>query len=153
MASCSDVETKVSSRLCARWLLASKTSHRGSIPSSHIWRGMPHWQANATLAYIIAGKLAHRATRLSILGSIPLLCDDATRHQSEESFRLRQSRHLSKSVTSHCWSRGSPYSTTVAVPGFKLSLKVRTFCRLGLKPGRVYDKAFSCLRYHNYDNF
>ena len=75
------------------------------------------------------------------------LCNDATRHQSEES------RHLSKSVTSHCWSRGSPYSTTVAVPGFKLSLKVRTFCRLGLKPGRVYDKAFSCFRYHNYDNF
>ena len=111
VVSCPDIETRVSSRLCARWLLASTTSHGGSIPSSHIWRGMPHWQAKATLAYIIAGKLAHRTTPLSILGSIPLRCDDATRHQSEESSHLRQSRHLSKSVTSHCWSRGSPYST------------------------------------------
>ena len=97
MAPCSDVETQVSSRLCARWLLASKTSHGGNIPSSHIRRGIPHWPAEATLS---AGRLAHRTTRLSILGYKPPRFDDATRYQSEESYLLRQ-RPISASPLRH----------------------------------------------------
>ena len=77
-AICSQVSQ---SSVCGPFL-PTPTSLEGSIPRCHIRRGIPHWPAEATLS---AGRLAHRTTRLSILGYKPLRFDDATRYQSEES--------------------------------------------------------------------